>query len=50
MLLLLRLPSGSSERNTYELLREELGHWECDLVLSAKNRDDDVLLTRVFDN
>lgn len=45
MLLLLRLPSGSSERNAYELLREELGHWECDLVLSAKTRDDDVLLT-----
>lgn len=25
--------------------REEFGHWECDLVLGAKTRDDQVLLT-----
>lgn len=27
--------------------REEFGHWECDLVLGAKTRDDQVLLTLV---
>ena len=28
-------------------LREEFGHWECDLVLGARTRDDQVLLTLV---
>lgn len=36
----------SIEERSHEIeTREEFGHWECDLVLGAKTRDDEVLLT-----
>lgn len=40
-----KLGRSIEERDPRIETREEFGHWECDLVLGAKTRDDDVLLT-----
>lgn len=40
-----RIGRSIEERSPEIETREEFGHWECDLVLGAKTRDDEVLLT-----
>ena len=41
-----RKPGRSIEERPQEINdRKEFGHWECDLVLGHKTRDDQVLLT-----
>lgn len=42
-----KLGRSIEERPSYINNREEFGHWECDLVLGAKTKDDKVLLTMV---
>ncbi len=42
-----KLGRSIDERSKEIESREEFGHWECDLVLGAKTRDDHVLLTLV---
>ncbi len=40
-----KLGRSIEERPSIVDSREEFGHWECDLVLGAKTKDDKVLLT-----
>lgn len=40
-----KLGRSIEERNPLIATRLEFGHWECDLVLGNKNKDDEVLLT-----
>lgn len=40
-----KLGRSIDERDPKIELREEFGHWECDLVLGKKTKDDEVLLT-----
>ena len=40
-----KLGRSIGERDPQVESREEFGHWECDLVLGSKSRDDDVLFT-----
>lgn len=40
-----KLGCSIDERDPKIELREEFGHWECDLVLGKKTKDDEVLLT-----
>lgn len=40
-----KLGRSIEERPPETNLRQEFGHWECDLVLGAKTKDDNVLLT-----
>ena len=42
-----KLGRSIEERPSYVDNREEFSHWECDLVLGAKTKDDKVLLTMI---
>lgn len=42
-----KLGRSIEERPDTVELRNEFGHWECDLVLGSKTKDDDVLLTLI---
>lgn len=42
-----KLGRSIEERHSYVDNREEFGHWECDLVLGTKTKDDKVLLTMI---